>query len=298
MNDVVHDDRSASGRMYPEGATPPVETLDLARSLLSAHYAEFSAKRYRQRMELARLQDGARRLALAHVQIDSAEFRQLAEAQRALAKRRLKEPMQGPVHIRDRSGGVAQDVLPLNQAGLTFAVPPYDFDWVSGRQQGIEHADRTYDLRVQSIGDGQHDVAAGVGFWFFSGAGNPAQRFAALIDYADVWWNTAVFYVGHNTGRTRLWVFGASERDWVGRADQTPSWSDGVGWLETHGNDPEGEAGTVANEVYFNAAPNSWYQCWVWSTAEVFGDSGFLGVSMSSIRMDVTLRLAVMGSLG
>jgi hypothetical protein len=297
MNDVVHDDRSASPRMYPEGMAPPVESLDLAKRLLSAHHAEFSAKRYRQHVELARLQDQARKLTLAHVQTEGAEFRQLVEAQRTLAERRIKET----VRIRDQGNDLAWDVQTFAQAGLTFAVPPYDFDWVAGSNPGFEHADRRtggYDMRQQSIGNGQQNSAAGVGFWFFSGAGNPAQRFAALIDYFDAWWDQAGFYVAHNTGRTRLWVFGVAENDWVGRADQTPSWSDGVGWLESHGNAPEGEDGTVANEVYFNAAPNSWYQCWVWSSAEVFGDVGLFGLSASSIEMRIAVKLAILGSLG
>lgn len=290
MNDIAHDVHTASGQRYPDDHAPPIETLSLAKGLLSAYHAEHSAKQYQRYLEDARLQEQARRLALAHVRTDSVEFRQLQHERRRLIEERIQRSKRNHECHADTQA----------KASLIIETPPYDFDWVSGSGQGIEHANRTagtYDLAVQSIGDGSRNIAAGIGFWFFSGDGNPRQRFAALIDYFDDWWDSAEFYVANNNSHTRLWVFGASEGAWVAQSDQTPSWSDSVGWLESHGNDPEGEDGRVANETYFNARPGSWYQCWIWTQAHVYGDSGFFGFGASSIHMNVTARFAVMGSL-
>jgi hypothetical protein len=151
---------------------------------------------------------------------------------------------------------------------------------------------------VQSLGDGGYFAAAGFGFWFFSQNGNPAQRFAALFDYFDDWWDDSTGYTAHNDGRTNVWVFGASENGWVSRSTGSPSWSDGTRWLESHGNDSYGgDSGTVSNDTFFNAMPNSWYQCWMWSSASVDSDSGLFGFSASTIHMRMSVPFAVIGGL-
>jgi len=163
MNEHAQGNQTPSGQRHPDGAAPPVETLDLARSLLSAHHAEESAKRYRQRADAARFQDKARALALAHVQTDGPGFRQLEHERRQLIERRLKLDER----VRDPGGSPVRNMQPLSRSGLTIAVPPYDFDWVSGNNPGFEHADcntGNYDMRLQSIGSGAHSAAAGVGF--------------------------------------------------------------------------------------------------------------------------------------
>jgi hypothetical protein len=290
MNDIAHDIQTAAGQRHPEGHTPPLETLGLAKSLLAAHHAAESARRYQRYLDDARLQEQARRLALAHVRADSPEFQHLQKERR----RALEERIARSKCNHERHAGAPA------RTSLTIETRPYDFDWVSGSGQGIEHANRsagTYDLAVQSIGSGNRNIAAGIGFWFYSGDGNPRQRFAALLDYFDDWWDSAEFYVANNNSHTRLWVFGAAENAWVAQSDGTPSWSDSVGWLESHGNDPEGESGRVVGETYFNARPGSWYQCWIWTQAHVYGDSGWFGFGASSIHMNVTVPFAVMGSL-
>jgi hypothetical protein len=198
-----------------------------------------------------------------------------------------------------QDGDTAFDIV-YGGSGLALAAPPYDFEWVSGIGAGIEDANRDagyYNLREQSFGNGWRTVAAGVGFWFYSGDGNPRQRFAAVLDYTDDWWDSAMFYVADSRAHTRLAVFGASEKTWVVRSEQPPSWSDHVGWLDSGGNDPVGEEGRILNETYFNAAPRSWYQCWVWSQCDVYGDSGIFGFGAASAALSVLVRYAVMGSL-
>jgi hypothetical protein len=296
MNEAVQAGRISQGKLYPAELTPPIETLALAKSLLSAQHAEDSAKRHRQRAALARIEDQARHLALRHLRPDSAELKHLQHEYRELLEQRLKRGERGRGHQDDAT---AFDIV-YGGSGLALAAPPYDFDWVSGLGSGIEDANRNagdYNLRVQSFGSGWRTVAAGVGFWFYSGEGNPRQRFAALLDYTDDWWDSAMFYVADSRAHTRLAVFGASEKTWVVRSEQTPSWSDHVGWLDSSGNDPEGEEGRVANETYFNAAPRSWYQCWVWSQADVYGDSGIFGFGAASAALNVRVRFGVLGSL-
>ncbi|QNA99149.1 hypothetical protein [Massilia sp. Se16.2.3] len=63
MNEAVDESHIRSRQRCPDGQSPPLETPDLARGLLSAHHAEVVAKRQRQRLEVARYQDGARELA-------------------------------------------------------------------------------------------------------------------------------------------------------------------------------------------------------------------------------------------
>jgi hypothetical protein len=108
----------------------------------------------------------------------------------------------------------------------------------------------------------------------------------------------AAGYVAHNDGRTYLWVFGKSENAWVAQTSPTPSWSDGVSWFDSHGNDSSGgEDGRVSAETYFNARPNSWYQCWVWSSASIYSNGSFLGFSASSIHLNMTVPFFVLGSV-
>ena len=123
------------------------------------------------------------------------------------------------------------------------------------------------------------------------------QRFAALLDYSDDWWDSAMGYVAHNDMRTRLWVWGQTENKWVCQTDVQPSWSDGVGWFDNHGNDPAGDAGTLAVQTYFAAMANIWYQAWVWGDAQAYADGGLFGFGASSIRFSASVPLMVFGSL-
>jgi hypothetical protein len=188
-------------------------------------------------------------------------------------------------------------------SNFAFHAPPYDADWTyNPANQGSDAnaSNGSYDLAVQSIGDGNEEVAAGVMSWFFCADPAPmnGQRFAALLDYSDDWWDSAGGFVAHNDMRTRLWVWGQTENAWVCQADLQPSWSDGVGWFESHGNDPAGDAGTISVETFFPAMANSWYQAWVWGDAQAYGqDGGIFGFGASSIHFSASVPLMVFGSL-
>jgi hypothetical protein len=141
------------------------------------------------------------------------------------------------------------------------------------------------------------EVAAGVATWFFAPAENSQQRVAALFDFSDDWWDSAALYVAHNNLRTRLWVWGDRERRWVTQTDVSPGWSDGVGWYDSHGNDPQGDSGTLSVQAFFPASANSWYLLWVWSDASAYADGGFFGSAASSIQLDAAVPFVVFGSL-
>lgn len=297
MKNISKNPDPAANIHHQPGLPPPIHTLEQSKALLTAYHHDLVIQRRISRAKAFPLQDRSRALALDHLRAGEFELKVIESERRKAISQRIQDSAQFKLHPTTLS---VRDMELFDSSDLTLKVPPYDFSWISNTHEGVEHADHiagTYDLAVQSLGDGESSVAAGIGFWFFSGNGNPAQRFAAVVDYFDDWWDSADWYVAHNNGHTRLWVFGASEQAWVAQSEQTPSWNDGVGWLEEHGNDPGGEDGRVACETYFNAAPNSWYQCWLWSSAEVYSDSGFFGVSASSIHMNISAPLAVIGRL-
>jgi hypothetical protein len=258
--------------------------LNAQRDLRQAHTAAF-----------AEIEEKQRQLLVGQLPPD--ELKALAgERRRVLeesAERSRQRPRQGFAPL----GAPRADAA----GGAVFVGPPYDFGWSISNSDGtaiVDPGNGTYSLAIQGFGDGNQSIAAGFGIQFFSGEGNPSQRCAAFWDYYDDWWDGASGYVAHNDGRTYLWVFGESENTWVAQSNQTPSWSDGVGWFEGHGNDSSGgEDGRVSAETYFNARPNSWYQCWVWSSTSIYTNGGFFGFSASSIHLNMTVPFFVLGSV-
>ena len=83
----------------------------------------------------------------------------------------------------------------------------------------------------------------------------------------------------------------------MNQAEVSPQWSDGVGWFESHGNDPQGDDARISVQTFFPAPANSWYLAWVWSNATIYADSGFWGFAASSVHFDASVPLLVFGSL-
>jgi hypothetical protein len=169
--------------------------------------------------------------------------------------------------------------------------PPYDNQWVNNpahQTANASAANGTYDLAVQSLGNGTQDVSAGLVSRFLCTVSG-LQRFAAVIDFSDDWWDSASGYAAHNYVSTRLWVFGESENAWVVKTEVQPSWSDGVSWFEHHGNDPNGQTGEISVETFFQGQANNWYQGWVWTDAQAYGNSGSLGFGASSIKFSASV---------
>jgi hypothetical protein len=269
--------------------------VERAKASLNQYLAEQRDLRQAQTATLAAIEEKQLKLLLGHLSPD--ELKALAGERRRVLEASAAR------NIQHRRQGVAPLAAPRadTAGGAVFVGPPYDFGWQTSNPDAaatVDLGNGTYSLAIQGFGDGNQSIAAGFGIWFFSGDGDPAQRFAALWDYYDDWWDMAAGYVAHNDGRTYLGVFGESENAWVAQSSsQTPTWSDGAGWFDTHGNDPSGDDGRVSAETYFNARPNSWYQCWVWSSASIYSTSGFFGFSASSIHLNMTVPFFVLGSV-
>jgi hypothetical protein len=262
------------------------EAVEQSKSQLQAYRAERSAQRRAQYAEDARIQDKFRDLLLGPLRSNQVELKQLAADQSRLIERRAK--LVGRPLLSKRKLGT-----PRSSADSVTRGPPYDGTYAFG--PGSESADQNtgvYDIAVQSIGNDDQTVGAGIGFWFSSdAAGNQAQHFTAVVDFSFDWWDSAAAYVAHNNAHTWLTVWGMSENRWVAwGADQTPSWSDGVGWYENHSNN---QSGTSVCDTFFNALPNSLYWCWVQSAADAYADHGFFGNAASSIHINNTVLWAV-----
>jgi hypothetical protein len=275
------------------GGTPPMASLKRSRAELQRHVAEHFKTQRRARDEMARLAEPFRELAFSHIPKNDPKLKRSIQAVRTAyarrSRRRLKPPKREKFEPRVTVG-----------SNSWFKAPPYDTEWryaPSLSLANVNAAAGTYDLAVQSIGEGSGEGAAGMGIWFFAPADDSWQRFAALLDYSDDWWDTAMGYVAHNNLRTRLWVWGDSEQDWVHKEDVSPQWSDGVGWFESHGNDPQGDSGRISLQVFFPVKANQWYIGWVWSDAWVYANSGLWGFADSTIKFAASVPFVVFGSL-
>jgi hypothetical protein len=278
-------------------AHAPIASLDRATSSLAAYFEHEQKRRQERRSAFAKNDEQQRALLLDTLGPNKAKLQALSLERRAIhearaqpkldLRRRLVAPLDRPL-----GGDVAEDV------GGAFIIrgAPYDFAWTLNNGKGTEAADQstgTYGFVTQAIGSGEVTVAAGIGFWFHSQDANPRQRFAALYDYDYDWNDEAMAYVGHNDGRTHLGVFGVSEQAWLNRSNPDPTWSDGVGWLENHSGAGSDQ---VSADVQFNARADSWYQCWVYSSATLYADAGAFGFAYSDVRLNVTVTLGFVNS--
>ncbi len=271
------------------GGHPPAAAIKQSQSALAEYVRAYSERKYADRERFKSVAAKSRDRLLSSLNKDDPGLAKDIAAAKELYKAQASRPLAKP---KPKS----YPVEPRFVAGSQFELkaPPFDVEWTSG---SVAHADKnsgTYDLAVQSIGNGSFDTAAGVGVWFWSLEADAEKRFAVVLDYAYDWWDSAGFYVAHNDLRTRLWVWGNQEQNWVGGVDRDPQWSDGVGWLEDHSGNDEAR---ISIEVRFPALAQSWYLAWVWSDASVFSDSGAFGVSASSIHASASIPIMVLGQL-
>jgi hypothetical protein len=277
---------------YALGGKRPARSSKEPRARLQKFVEQHSRNQKATRVRNARLTGKVRDRVLGAVisKDDPALKRNVEDARKAFQlrlKRKIRKPRIEKIEPRFISG-----------SGFWLKAPPYDDDWATGA--GNVSADKVagnYDMAIQSFGDGYMEDAAGVAVWFFCTADDPMQRVAALYNYSDDWWDSAFGYVAHNDLRTRIWVWGDTEQDWVVRSEEFPSWSDGVGWFDSHGNDPDGDAGTISIQTFFPARANRWYEAWIWSDASIYADGGVFGFAASSIHFSAHVPFVVFGSL-
>jgi len=262
---------------------------------------KFVAERFKvlraEREEASRLAAPIRDRLFSHIPKDDLGVKHSLQETRKFFKRRLKRKIPQPETMRIEPRFVTG-------SNFWFKVPPYDDDWTFNPPGTVAGADKVagnYNMTVQESGDPSQlrgpDAAAGIAVWFFCLASDPMQRVAALLDYSDIWWDNAFGYVAHNDLMTRIWVWGHTEQNWVAQSDLQPSWSDGVGWFEGHGNYPAGDSGRIAIEARFPAEAKNWYQAWIWSAASVYADSGLWGSAASAILFSTSVPYIFFGSL-
>jgi hypothetical protein len=257
-----------------------MKAMQQSISRLQADHAEQSAQRRARQAEDARIQDRFRDLMFGHLRSKETELKQLAEDQRRLIEGRPKLARRPLLAKR----------LPMERSPATHTLaipgPPYDFAWKAGGQ-GTETAstDGSIDLSTQAFGD--RSVAAGVGI-YFPASGGGVRRFGTRISFSYEWTETAQLYVGRNEGRVWLSVWGITEGDWVVTSgDQFLSWSDHVGWYQSHHDNREGQA---SHELVFNALPDSWYSCVLNASLHCYADNGAFGFAISQASLHIALE--------
>jgi hypothetical protein len=276
------------------GGKPSKEAVRKSRAALQREVAERVKAQREVQKEMARLAEPFRELIFGHIPKDDPKLRKSIQATKTAYEQRSKHTIKPPKAEKFEARVTVGSIQAIK-------VPPYDDNWsfqsATNAEASADKGAGTYHLAVQSIGNGSLDVAAGVGIWFFAPAEDPQQRVAALLDFSDDWWDSASGYVAHNDLRTRLWIWGDREQRWMTQTEVSPEWSDGVGWFESHGNDPQGDSGRLSVEAFFPASANGWYEAWVWSDASVYADSGIWGLAASSIHFDASVPFVVFGSL-
>ncbi|MGW2645020.1 hypothetical protein ACWC2T_08855 [Streptomyces sp. NPDC001393] len=159
--------------------------------------------------------------------------------------------------------------------------------------------DGTFSLNVQSIGQESDHAWISIGSWFTATEDNPQQRFAADVAFNIDWWDSAEGYVAHNDFTTSLnvWKIDFSAPPpfivTVLNTQVQPTWSDGVGWLESHGQEQFGV--TVSPEGFFSAEAGVSYMCSVDADALVDSDGGIFGFGASTIHVGGCVKDLVFG---
>jgi hypothetical protein len=230
------------------GGTAPKAPLQKSRAELERYVIGRSKIRARAYAEMARLHEPLRNLIFRDVAKDDPRLKKIIQDAKAASKRARKRTVKLPKPEKFEPRFVAG-------SGFWFKSPPYDTSWTWGSQTNVHSSANssagTFHLDASIFADGLRQVAAGIGIFFLALDDDPQQRFSALIDYSDSWHDHAAFYVAHNDLNTRLWVWGETENAWVGQGEVTPGWTDGVGWIDTHGNEPLGDDGRASGEIFW-----------------------------------------------
>ncbi len=276
------------------GGTPPRQGARKARAALQRDTAEYSKAQERAQEESARLAEPMRALLFSHVAKDDPALRQGIQNLKA-AYARQSQPK-----LKTLTPEKYEATLAVGSISL-LKVPPYDNEFTfKSKPRTIATANRVtgrYKLTAQSIGSGWETVAAGVGTWFHAPADDPQQRFAALLNYAHDWRCSASGYVAYNRCKTRLWVWGDTEQNWVLKPDSVspaPSWDHSVSWYQDHG---DADSGLVSAQAFFPARAGQFYLGWVWTRASVYSNSGLFGLAHARVHFEAAVPLVVFGSL-
>ena len=226
----------------------------------------------------------------------AAPFRELSKSDDEIA--RYLQERRSDLQRRERKlprKTINRKIEPQMATGssIWIKVPPYDMPLTVNYGSAEAFADVTSgNCQAYTLGDGSGWGSAGLMVSFLATEDNANQRFAALVDYGYDWLDEAFFFTAHSDGNTSISVWGASENAWVAQSGSlVPSWSDGAGWLDNHGDNGDG---TESLQVFFPVQRNSWYFAWV--RCDVSSDDTF-PQSLGMAEIGLTIPFVVFGSL-
>jgi hypothetical protein len=279
------------------GGKPPKKAADKALAALKQQMRERFERRNAQMAKMRPLTERIQAPLLDLVKADRA-------ASEAVAKRRSVFLARSKEKLRVKHARLKIDPRMVSGSGFWLKAPPYDVPFNGTAGDATASSDingGAYSLSM--TGNGSSAAAsAGLGIWFFSTEDNPQQRIAALFDYDYDWFDGSTWYTAHNDGSTNIWVHGDSENAWVlQQGGFFPSWSDGTGWLESHGSGGDGseQFGRESIEGFFPARANSWYLAFIWSEGSC-DDHGWTFPGAFSLALQdqsMSVPFVVFGSL-
>jgi hypothetical protein len=297
MTPIARGTKKVSEIQKALGGTPPKDGLARVREALSQRMAERFAAQKRASEESEKVMNPLHSALLGQLAKNDPKLKKYQEDLRAVLERRSKQKIKPPKREKLESSLSVGSIYVFN-------APPYDFSqsWPNGNGNAEASADKTsgtYQLQIQSLGDGWHSVAAGVGQWFYAPVSTPTDYVCwALMDYSSLWWDSAMGVVARTRLETNLLVWGNSEQSWIqpnGPSFPGPNWDDSAGWFEDHGNVPD--SGRILAQTTFPGKPNSWYHGIIWSQAWVYGtELDLLLVSFfSAASAQVSVSVPLMG---
>ena len=158
------------------GGRPPAAVISRSKAALTQYVRDYFDRQNAERRQFEKVIAKSRDRVLSLLPKDDPGIKkEIAEAKsfyKARAERRLAKPKREKVESQFVVG--SQFVLKGQ---------PFDAEWTFGSVAHANKNDGTYDVAVQSIGDGSLQTAAGVGAWFWSTEADVQKRFAVLLDY-------------------------------------------------------------------------------------------------------------------
>ncbi|MET8747152.1 hypothetical protein [Streptomyces sp. NPDC004728] len=280
--DEVRALEASLGFKAPDLSITEAVCRDLIRTL--------EARAERQQEEMRRTAELSR--PVLDVLLGNPALEEAAEQMRADQKRRMAEKF-APPPLGQAS--VSLEAQFRANANFHVQVPPYGGDFATGSGATVSKDQGTFSLDVQGIGS-QDSCYLSMGSWFYTAENNPSQRFAAPINFNKYWQESAMGYVAHSRFSTVVGIRdGSTNTDVIPPVQIQPTWNDGVGWFETHGENIEGDYSLA--EVFFPATAGHLYFCQIGFSASVDADIGPFGVADSTIHLNGQIPWLVLGSL-
>nr|BFD90928.1 hypothetical protein KitaXyl93_22880 [Kitasatospora sp. Xyl93] len=243
--------------------------------------------------------------ALDRLQADASrrqtQFKRDAELLRPVADRLLEVPglkdASGPIRADQRSRIETKaktitstpEYLPALEAQFdgntnsAVKTPPYDGQFINtGSHSFVTAHDGQFEMSLNGIGLST-SAALTMGSWFFTPVNDFALQLTTNIWFNRDWHQDAMGFVAHSHFSTVFMIWDDTVKQFLPTSPVGPSWDDGVGWFESHGDHRENE--WVVAETTFPATAGHWYFIQVSLSASVDAERGPLAESDSLIHV-------------